>query len=121
RFAWGAGVQQAGGGAVAGAILGDVGEVEHTQVAHAFFELADARVHKALAFLGEFVLGVFREVTVGASDGNFLGKVDAEFVLKRGKLFLDFLFNLLQWVRHGELRPIRAGRNQIRTAAPGNS
>ena len=52
--------------------------------------MGDLEIDVALAFLGEFVLGVFGEVAVRASDGNFLGKLDAELV---GEL-IDFVLEL---------------------------
>ena len=69
-------------GAVAGTILGNIGEIEHAEVAHALFEMADFGVDVTLAFFGVFVLGVFGEVAVRASDGDFLGKLDVELVLE---------------------------------------
>ena len=87
--------------AVARAIPGDVAQIEHAEIAHTLFELGDARVHIALALLSEFVLGVFGEIAVGASDGDLLRKLDAELVLQRGDLVLKLLLDLLQWVGHG--------------------
>ena len=46
-------------------------------------ELADARVHEALALFGEFVFGVFREVAVRTGYGNLLGEFNVELVLPR--------------------------------------
>jgi len=63
--------------AISRAILRDIGEVQHAQIAHALLEMGDLEVDEALALLGEFVLGVFGEVAVGACDSDFLGKLDA--------------------------------------------
>jgi hypothetical protein len=86
--------------AITGTVLGDIGEVEHAEIAHTLFELADFGVDVTLALLGVLVFGVFGEVAVRARDGNFLGKLDAEFVLEEIDLLLEFLFDLLNWVGH---------------------
>ena len=94
-------IQHNDAGAVAGTIFGDIGEVEHAEIAHALFKLADASVDEALALLGKLVFGVFGEVAVGPGYRNFLGKVDAALVLEGGEFVLNFLLNFLQWIRHG--------------------
>lgn len=88
------GVEDGEARTVAGAVLGDIGEIEHTEVAHAFFELADAGVDVALAFFGVLVLGVFREVAVGPGDGDFFGKIDVQFVRELFNFVLQFFLNL---------------------------
>ena len=97
-------------GAEAGAVLGNIGEVEHAEVAEAFFQVADSRVDEALAFLGEFVLGVFGKIAVGAGDGNFLGKLDVELMLQVVNFLLDLLLDLREWIGHwNSLKKIRGG------------
>jgi hypothetical protein len=96
---------------VTGTILWDVAEIEHAEIAHALFELADAGVNEALALFGKLVLGVFREVAVGPGDGNFLGQLYAELVLERSDLVLEFLLNVLEWVGHGVLSRYLCGQD----------
>lgn len=103
-------VENENAGAVAGAVFRNVGEIEHAEVAHAFFKLADARVDKALALLGVFVLGIFGKVAVGAGDRDFFGKFDVELVLELVDFFLKLLFDLCDRVRHcNPPKRIRAG------------
>jgi len=86
--------------AVAGTVFRDVGEIEHAEIAHALFELANFGVDVALAFFGVLVLGVFREVAMGASYRNFLGKLDVKLVLERIDFLLKLSFNLCNRVSH---------------------
>lgn len=103
-------VQNDDAGAVAGTILGNVGEIEHAEIAHALFELADAGVHEALSLFGELVFGIFREIAVSASDGNFLGKLDVEFVFELVDFRLELLFDFRNRVRHkSQQKKIRGG------------
>ena len=85
------GVEHGESGTVTGAILGNVGEIEHAEIAHALLELGDTGVNVTLALLGVLVLGVFGEVAVGARDGDFLGELNIELV---GEL-IDFVEYLL--------------------------
>jgi len=87
-------IQNSKARAVAGAVLGNVCEVQHAQIAHALFEVGDLEVDVALALFGEFVLGVFGEVAVGAGDGNLLGKFDAELVRELVDLVLQLFLDL---------------------------
>src|SRR6267378_2905535 len=68
-------VQNGEPGTVAGAVLRDIAEVQHAEIAHALFEMADLEVDVALAFLGVLVLGVFGEVAMSAGDSDLLGKL----------------------------------------------
>src|SRR6266481_3076985 len=86
--------------AVAGTVFRNIGEVQHAEVTHALFEVADFGIDVALALLGVLVLGVFGEVSVGASYSNLLGKVDVEFVLQRVNFLLELLFDFGKRVRH---------------------
>ena len=67
---------------IAGAVFGYVGEIEHAEITHALFKLADFGVDVALALLGVFVFGVFGEVAVSASNGDLLGEFDVELMLE---------------------------------------
>ena len=60
---------------------------EHAQIAQALFQLANARVDEALAFLGVFVLGVFRKIAVSAGYGNLFG-ADLRSIRERAGRFL---------------------------------
>src|ERR1700730_432775 len=88
---------------VTGTILRDVAEIEHAEIAHAPFELADAGVDEALALFGKLVLGVFGEVAVGPGDSNLFGQLDTELVLERADLVQELLLDVLEWVGHGVL------------------
>src|ERR1700694_1361828 len=81
-------------GTVSRAILGDIAEVQHAEIAHALFEMGDLEVDVALAFLGVLVLGVFREVAVGTGDSDLLGKLDAELVRELIDFVLELFLNL---------------------------
>ena len=87
-------VQNGEARAVSGAVLGDIGKVQHAEIAHALLEMGDLEVDVALALFGEFVLGVFGEVAVGAGDSDLLGELDVELVgelIDFGlELFLNF-------------------------------
>src|SRR6267154_971021 len=93
--------------AVAGAVLRNIGEVQHAEIAHALLEMGDLEVDVALAFLGELVLGVFREVAMRASNGNLFGKFDAELVRKLVDFVLELFLNLGEWVGHGSRLCVR--------------
>jgi len=97
--------------AIAGAILGDVGEIQHAEVAHALFEVADFCVDVALTLLGVLVFGVFGEVAVGASDSDLLREVNVQFVLEGVNFRLELLFNLSERVRHNFPRQRKMMRN----------
>jgi len=94
------GIENENSGAVTGTIFGNVGEIQHSEVAHAFFQLADAGVDETLALLCVFVFGVFGEVTVRACDGNFLGEFDVELVVEPINFFLELLLNFRDGVKH---------------------
>src|SRR5580704_954609 len=100
--------------AIAGTVFRNIGEVQHAEVAHALFELADFGVDVALALLGVFVLGVFGKVAVRAGDGDFLGKFDVEFVLQGVDFLLELLFNFGERVRHSYPRQRKMMRNPAR-------
>jgi hypothetical protein len=55
--------------------------------------MADLEIDVALAFLGVLVLGVFREVAVGAGDSDLFGKLDVELVRELVDFFLELFFN----------------------------
>ena len=61
----------------------------------------DLCVDETLASLANLYSAFSEEVAVGASDGNFLGKLDVEAVREMVDFFLQLLFNLREWVRHG--------------------
>src|SRR6266851_5145870 len=77
-------VQNGEARAVAGAVLRDIGEVQHAEVAHALLEMADLEVDVALAFLGVLVLGVFGEVAVGAGDSGSISSWSFFLILASG-------------------------------------
>ncbi len=52
--------------------------------------MGDLQIDVALSLLGVLVLGVFREVAVGAGDSDFLGELDVQFVRE----LLDFILEL---------------------------
>ena len=56
------GVEYYYGGAEADLVAGDVVEVDHGELTHALFELAEARIDEDLALLGHVVFGVFGEI-----------------------------------------------------------
>ena len=87
-------------GTIAGTVLGDVGEVEHAEIAHALFELADFGVDVTLSFLGVLVLGVFGKVAMCACDSDFLGELDVELVLEVVDFLLDLMFDFSNRVSH---------------------
>src|SRR5450432_4104373 len=95
------GIEHGQTGAVAGAVLGDVGQVEHAQIAQALFQLADAGVYKSLALFGVFIFGVFGKIAVGASDGNLFGKIDVQLMRELIDFFQQFLFNFGERIDHG--------------------
>ncbi len=106
-------------GAIAGTIFRNVGEIEHAEVAHALFELADFGVDVTLALLGVFVLGVFGEVTVGAGDGDFLGELDVELVLESVDFLLQLVLNFRERISHSfatciEKNDAEFGRAELR-------
>ncbi len=87
-------------GAVARTVPGNVTEIEHAKIAHALLEIADLGVHVALALFGVFVLRIFREVTVRASYGDFLGQLDAELMFERIDFLLELVLDFCQRVSH---------------------
>ena len=93
-------VKHKNAGTVAGAVFRDIGEIEHAEIAHALFEVADFGVDVALALFGVLVLGVLGKVAVRAGNGNFLREFDVEFVLERVDFLLKFLLNLCKRVSH---------------------
>src|SRR6266849_3148066 len=106
--------------AVAGTVFRNIGEVQHAEVAHALFKLADFGVDVALALLGVLVLGVFGEVAVRAGNGDFLGEVDVEFVLQGVNFQLELLFNFGKRVRHSFPRQRKMMRSPARPDSAGN-
>src|SRR5579863_8015084 len=100
--------------AVAGTVFWNVGEVEHAEITHALFEVADFGVYVALALFGVLVLGVFGEVAVRAGNGNFLGEVDVEFMLQGINFLLELLFNIGKRVGHSFPRQRKMMRNPAR-------
>src|SRR6266478_1097721 len=106
--------------AVAGTVFRNIGEVQHAEVAHALFELADLGIDVALALLGVFVLGVFGEVSVRAGNGNFLGEFDVEFVLQGVNFLLELLFNFGKRVRHSFPRQRKMMRSPAWPDSAGN-
>jgi hypothetical protein len=97
--------------AIAGTVFRNIGEVQHAEVAHALFELADFGVDVALVFLGVLVLSVFREVAMRAGNGDFLGEFNVEFVLQVVNFLLELLFNFSKRVRHSFPRQRKMMRN----------
>ena len=80
--------------------------------------MADLCVHVALALFGVFVFRIFRQVTVRASDGDFLGKLDVELMLER----IDFLLELLlDFCKGSVIRLSRVLRKMMRSSAKPNS
>src|SRR5260370_18718573 len=104
-------------GTVSRAVLGDIAEVHHAEIAHAFLEMGNLEVDVALALLGELVLGVFGEVSVGAGNGDLLGELDAELVRELIDFVLELFLNFGKWVGHG----IRSSVHQKRSAGSGTN
>ncbi len=97
------------GGAEANLVAWDVFEVDHGELAHALFELAEAGVDELLALLGHVVFGVFGEVTERYGFFDLRGEFGGELVLEGADLFVERFFDVLHGV--GSL-PVRlvAGR-----------
>ncbi len=83
-------------GAKADLIARDVFEVDHGELAHALFELAEAGVDEDLALFGHVVFGVFGEVAERDGFLDLRGEFGGELVLER----LDLLFKSLLDVFH---------------------
>src|SRR5579871_118503 len=86
--------------AITGAISWDVGQIQHSQVAKPFFQLADASVYESLSLLGVLILGVFGKVAVGTRDGDFLWKFDIQLVVELVNFFMQLLFDFRERI-HG--------------------
>jgi len=95
------GVQDDEARAVAGAVRGNIGEIQHAQIAHALFEMGDLEIDVALALFGVLVLGIFGEVAVGAGDGDFLGELDVELVGELVDFVLQLFLDFGERVGHG--------------------
>jgi len=91
------GVEDDDGGAEADTVAWDVVEVDHGELAHAPFELAEARIDELLTLLGGVVLGVFGEVAERDCFFDLGGELGGELVLK----LLDLLFKSSFYVFHG--------------------
>ena len=87
------------------AIFGNVAQVHQRQVAHAFFELAEARVHELLALLSHVVLSVLAQVAERCGLLDFLWKLVGKLMLQSLNFFQQFLLYVF---RHGPRRSIRA-------------
>src|SRR5580700_2165954 len=105
--------------AISGTVFWNIGKVQHAEVAHTFFELADFGVDVALALLGVLVLGVLGKVAVRACNGDFLGELDVEFVLQGVNFLLELLFTFGERVRHSypasEKNDAESGEAGLRT------
>ena len=88
------GVEDYDGGAEADLVARDVFEVDHGELAHALFELAEAGVDEDLALLGHVVFGVFGEVAERDGFFDLRGELGGEFVLERFDLLFKSLFNI---------------------------
>jgi len=74
--------KEAHGGAVGGAIVRKIVEVEHGNFRHAAMQLAESRGDEGLALLGVFVLGIFGEVAVGAGLHELFGELIVKFMFE---------------------------------------
>jgi len=71
------------------------------RIAHASFELANAGIDKALAFLGRICTQRFGKVAVRAATAISLGEFDVELVLQAMISSWSFCFNCLSGFGHG--------------------
>ncbi len=92
------GVEDDDGGAEADFVAGDVVEVDHGELAHALFELAEARVDEDLALLGHVVFGVFGEVAEGDGFFDLRGEFGGELVFESFDLIFEGLFDVFHEV-----------------------
>lgn len=72
----------------------DVFEVDHAELAHAAFELAQAGVDELLALLGGVVFGIFGEVSEGDGLFDFGGELGGEFVFELANLLFELFFDV---------------------------
>jgi len=92
-------VEDDDGGTKADFVAGDVVEVDHGELAHALFELAEAGVDELLALLGGVVLGVFGEVTEGDGLLDLRGEFGGELVFEGFDLLFEGFFDVFHaWV-----------------------
>ena len=105
------GVEDDDGGAKADFVAGDVVEVDHGELAHALFELAEAGVDELLALFGGVILGVFGEIAEGDGFLDLGGEFGGELVFEGFDLLFEGFFDVFHaWVCFAGHAVSRQGR-----------